>query len=83
MNYQITGQKLLIPIDRAGIADISVNDTLTIDGFPGVKHVWTNQDAQFFESNPDDDIFLEVEKDGDRFKACGVVLREMSQQKQH
>ncbi|MGC1242814.1 MAG: hypothetical protein WA874_14580 [Chryseosolibacter sp.] len=74
MTYQLNGNSLLFAINRADILDISVNDIIAVEGFPGVNHVWTDHDSDFVENNPDDDIFLQVERKGDQFKAAGIVL---------
>jgi hypothetical protein len=77
MTYQLNGSTILLGINRTDILDISVNDTLSVDGFPGVNYQWTEQDSDFVENNPDDDIFLQIERVGDKqFKATGIVLKE-------
>jgi hypothetical protein len=79
MTYQLTGNNLLFAIDRTQIVDISPDDVIQVDGFPGVAYVWTNHDAEFMENNPDDDIYLQVERVGNnRYNATGILLRENS-----
>jgi hypothetical protein len=76
MTYRLNGNTLLFAINRADILDISVNDIISVEGFPGVNYVWTEHDSEFVENNPDDDIFLQVEReDGNRFKGSGIVLK--------
>jgi hypothetical protein len=77
MTYQIDGNSMLFLINRADIIDISVNDILDVKGLPGAKHSWTEQDAEFVENNPDDDIFLEIERVSEnQYKDKGIVLRQ-------
>jgi hypothetical protein len=76
MTYQVDGDKMLFFIDRTSIIDISVNDILEVKGFPGANHKWTEQDSEFMENNPDDELFLQIERVADgRFKSKGIVLR--------
>ena len=76
MTYRLKGNSFLFAINRAEILDISLNDIITVDGFPGVSYAWTQHDREFVENNPDDDIFLQVERtDGNKFKGNGIVLR--------
>jgi hypothetical protein len=76
MTYSLNGNSLLFAIDRTEIIDISAGDTISVDGFPGVKHVWTEQDGDFVENNPDDEIFLQVQRLGEKdFKAGGILLK--------
>jgi hypothetical protein len=75
MNYQLEGNTMLFAINRSRIIDISVNDVLTVPDFPEVTHQWTEQDQDFIENNPDDDIYLQVEKIGEnKYKANGILL---------
>lgn len=76
MTYELSGKNLLFNIDRTEIIDISVNDIISLKGFPGVQYVWTDQDSDFVQNNPDDDIFLQIESAGKDFKAKGIVLKE-------
>jgi hypothetical protein len=62
MIYQIEGDKVFYAINRSQIIDISVDDTLQVKDVPGASHKWTEHDSQFMESNPDDDIFLQIER---------------------
>jgi len=79
MTYRLTGNNLLFAIDRTRIVDISPDDVITVEGFPGVDYTWTNQDREFMENNPDDDIYLQAERIGDnRYKAMGILLKENS-----
>jgi hypothetical protein len=75
MTYQIEGNRMLFAISRSQIIDISVDDTLQIKDVPGASHIWTEHDSQFIENNPDDDIFLQIEKlAGNKFAASVVSL---------
>src|SRR5690606_22449480 len=75
------GRNLLFAINRADIVDISPNDVITVDGFPGAEYLWTDHDGEFFENNPDDDVFLEIERTADNtFRAIGIVLRQQHPQ---
>jgi hypothetical protein len=75
MTYNIKGNPILIPIDRTQIIDITVNDVLTAEEFPGASHTWTKHDRELMEGNPDDDMFLQIEKIGpNAFKASGIFL---------
>ena len=76
MTYKLNGNNLLFAINRTEILDISVNDVITVDGFPGVNYVWTEQDSDFMENNPDDEIFLQMERSGSKYKASGIILKE-------
>jgi hypothetical protein len=75
MNYQIDGKNLLFAIDRAAIIDISVNDTLEVKDLPGATYTWTDQDREFMENNPDDEIFLQIERRGNQYIAKGILLK--------
>jgi hypothetical protein len=77
MTYHIDDTSMLVSISRSKIIDISVNDVLSINCFGGIQYQWTDQDRDFMENNPDDDIFLKIEKtkNGD-FKAVGIFLHE-------
>lgn len=76
MTYRLNGRNILFAINRTEILDISVNDVIAVEGFPGVGYVWTQHDSEFVESNPDDDIFLQVERlEGNKFKGTGIVLK--------
>lgn len=67
---------MLFAINRTEILDISVNDIIAVEGFPGASHVWTEHDSEFVENNPDDDIFLQIERvTENNFKAKGIVLK--------
>ena len=76
MTYQLNGNSLLFAINRTEILDISVDDVIALDGFPGVNYVWTEQDSDFVENNPDDEIFLQIERSGNKYKASGIILKE-------
>ena len=76
MTYNIEGKIMLFAIDRTQIIDISVNDVLQIDGFPGASYIWTKHDSELVENNPDDEIYLQVERSGrNAFKATGILLK--------
>jgi hypothetical protein len=76
MTYRLNGNSFLFAIKRTEILDISVNDTIAVEGFAGVSYVWTEHDSEFVENNPDDDIFLQVERvDGNKFRGKGIVLK--------
>jgi hypothetical protein len=76
MTYQLNGNRMLFAIKRTEILDISVNDVIAVEGFPGVKYVWTKHDEEFVENNPDDDIFLQIERVADsKYKATGILLK--------
>lgn len=76
MTYQLNGSDLLFAINRTDIVDITPDDVISVEGFPGIHYVWTNQDSDFVENNPDDDIFLQVERVGNNdFKAKGILLQ--------
>jgi len=76
MTYSLSGNRMLFNISRTEILDISVKDVIVVEGFPGIKYVWTDHDRDFVENNPDDDIFLQVERvSTDQFKAKGILLK--------
>lgn len=76
MTYELDGNNLLFPIRRADILDISINDTISVKGFPGLLYKWTEHDSEFVENNPDDDIFLEIERAHEtKFRGIGIVLK--------
>jgi len=76
MTYQLNGNDLLFAINRTDIVDISTGDIISVDGFPGVSYEWTNHDSEFVENNPDDEIYLRVERsDSNAFKARGILLK--------
>jgi len=77
MIYKLEGDNMLFTIDRTKIIDISVNDKLEVKGFPGATHVWTEQDMEFIENNPDDDIYLQVERVSEnKYRASGIMLKQ-------
>ena len=63
MTYRIEGNTMLFNINRTQIIDISAHDFIEIKGFPGAKYEWTEQDTDFVENNPDDEIFLKLAKE--------------------
>lgn len=76
MTYTLDGNKLLFAIDRTRIVDIAVDDILTLDGFDGVQYVWTDHDADFFENNPDAEVFLQLEQGpSGKYQATEVIVR--------
>ncbi len=76
MTYELNGNNLLFPINRTDILDISIDDVISVKGFPGLRYVWTEHDSEFVENNPDDEIFLEIERvDGNGFNGIGIVLK--------
>lgn len=76
MTYQLTGNSILFAINRTDIVDINAGDVISVDGLEGVQYVWTNHDSEFMENNPDDDIYLQVERVGsNRHKATGILLK--------
>lgn len=75
MTYELDGNILLFPINRTDIVDISINDIISVKGFPGLQYAWTEHDSDFVENNPDDEIFLQVEREGNRFKGVSILLR--------
>jgi hypothetical protein len=76
MVYQLEGNAFLFEIDRSKIIDISAGDILEIKGMPDLRYTWTLQDSEFVENNPDDDIFISVERTKDQgYRAIGIRLR--------
>jgi hypothetical protein len=75
MTYDLEDNYLLLQINRADILDMSVNDTITVKGFSGLAYKWTEHDSEFVENNPDDDIFLQIERAGEKFRGIGIVLK--------
>lgn len=79
MTYELNDSNLLFDLDRTAIIDISPGDVITVKGYPGVEYVWTTHDLEFLENNPDDDIYLKVERtEGNLFRATGILLKESS-----
>ena len=75
MRYEIACDSLMFPLDRTKIIDISPGDTLEVKELNGASYTWTEQDREFMENNPDDELFLQVEKNGKGFRATKIVLR--------
>lgn len=76
MTYELTGNNILFVLNRTEIIDIMPDDTITLHDFPGATYQWTSQDADFLENNPDDDIYLQVERVGDNhYRATGIQLK--------
>lgn len=76
MVYKIEGNQMLFSIDRTKIIDITPSDRIEVRGFPGAAHVWTEHDTEFIENNPDDEIFLLVERvDDNKFRTSGIMLK--------
>jgi hypothetical protein len=81
MVYKLEGNSIFFSIPRTAIIDISVGDVIEIKGFPGAQYVWTEQDADFFENNPEDDVYISVEKINEHlYKATDILLREEDRQ---
>ncbi len=80
MKYSIKGKRLFLPINRTHILDISSGDVIAVEGFPGASHTWTDHDAEFMENNPDDDIFLVLERVADNQYKVSQVLFELPEQ---
>jgi hypothetical protein len=77
MTYKIDGKAMLFAISRVQIVSVSAGDRLQVEGLPGAEYQWTEQDSEFVENNPDDDIFLQVERTGEnKYKATGILLRQ-------
>ena len=77
MTYKVEGQKIFVGVNRASIIDITANDTLEVMSLPGAHYTWTDHDTEFLENNPDDDIFLEVERTADnQYKVTRVLFEE-------
>lgn len=78
MTYKLNGNNMLFAINRTQILDIAVNDIITVQDYPDVRYVWTGHDSEFVENNPDDDIFLQIERlAGDQYQATGILLKEI------
>lgn len=76
MTYTLNGNSLLFAIDRTGIIDVAPGDIIQLNDFPGAEYTWTTHDSEFLENNPDDDIFLQVDRVGDnRYRATGIHLK--------
>lgn len=76
MTYKLSGNDFLFLLDRTMILDISPGDVISLEDFPGATYEWTNHDGEFLENNPDDDIYLQVEKAGDhRYRATAITLK--------
>jgi hypothetical protein len=77
MKYTLNSDSILFAINRAEIVDIHARDVISVDGFPGADYIWTEHDGEFFENNPDDDVFLEIRRKGEnQFEAVRIILRE-------
>jgi len=78
MTYKLNGNNMLFAINRTHILDITVNDIITVENYPEVRYVWTGHDSEFVENNPDDDIFLQIERlAGDKYQATGILLKQI------
>lgn len=76
MKYKLDGNSILFALNRPEIIDISPNDVLEVEGFPGARYVWTDHDTDFMENNPDDEMYLQIERRGPaHFEAKGVILK--------
>ncbi len=79
MTYQLDGSSILFALNRTDIIDITPGDAITLKDFPGTHYTWTTHDAEFMENNPDDDIYLKVERLGNnQFEARGIQLKVVS-----
>ncbi len=76
MRYTVDGSTILFALNRPEIIDISPGDVLEVDGLPGARYVWTDHDADFMENNPDDELYLQLERvDHDRYVPKGLILK--------
>lgn len=76
MTYTVDSSKLMFALNRTEILDISVNDTITVDGFEGLSYKWTDHDSDFLENNPDAEIYLQAERSSENhYKATGIMLK--------
>lgn len=74
MVYEVDKPTILFGIKRSEIIDISVGDKIRMTAFGGIDYTWTQQDGNLVENNPYDDLFLRVERDGENYKATGIVF---------
>jgi len=76
MKYELTGNNILFALNRTEIIDIVPDDVIVLRDFPGAQYTWTAHDGEFLENNPDDDIYLQVERmDNNRYRATGIHLK--------
>jgi hypothetical protein len=77
MTYELDSRELLVQVDRSRIIDINIGDTLEVNGM-STPYLWSSQDQQLLESNPDAEILLRMEKNesADTYQATGLVIRE-------
>lgn len=78
MMYEIENGPVLVAIDRTGIVDISIGDSLHIKDFSEISlsYTWTQQDSELVENNPDAEIYLKIEKGEDgTYRAGGLEIR--------
>lgn len=76
MKYTLSDNTMLLSLDRTQIIDITPGDVIGLEGFPGAEYTWTAQDSEFMENNPDDDIYLKLERIGENtYRANGILLR--------
>jgi hypothetical protein len=73
MKYHIESEYIFIELNRSLILDISPGDELESASLDG-SYIWTAQDMQFVESNPDARIFIKFEKKGSSFKGKGLMV---------
>jgi hypothetical protein len=73
MKYTIESAYILIELDRTSIVDISPGDQLESPNL-NAKYMWSEQDMQFLESNPDARLFVKFEKSGSSFEGKGLVI---------
>lgn len=75
MTYSIKDKKIFLPVNRTHIIDIAPGDVLSVEGFAEASYTWTSQDAEFMENNPDDDIYLHLERSGpNHFRVVSVLF---------
>ncbi|HLT75528.1 MAG TPA: hypothetical protein VKZ68_10585 [Ohtaekwangia sp.] len=75
MTYELGSNTVLFEIDRTALVDISAGDTVKVCCLSNAVYQWTEQDAQFMESNPDARLFIKFEHSGDNvFKGVGVTV---------
>ena len=75
MVYELESNVILFEIDRTAIVDISTGDTIKACCLSDAEYTWTEQDAQFLESNPDARVFIKFSKEqGNKFQGLGLTV---------